>query len=374
LIGFFQSGDIIRMSHEISHNGGHDTSQSTFDNTGKLAAILIGVTAAVAGLLMYHFNPFLNSAASLQGTYIDNLFGVATGFGTVVFVMVQGLLLYSIIRFHRQSDDDDDGPPIRGNTKLEIVWTVIPALVIIFLGILSYQVLVAAERPASDELVVEVRGMQFAWQFYYPDYDITTTELHLPVDRQAHLKLRSNDVIHSFWVPAFRIKKDLLPDRVTETFITPIEEGTYPIVCAELCGAAHAQMRSQVVVESDSSFKQWVSGQGVAVAGGAGSEGAAVDPMTKGRQVFNQNGCNACHALADAGATGQIGPALNTIGTVAGEMVPGQSPEDYIHTAIVNPNEYVVEGYPANVMPSNYGTTISEADLNALVDYLMAQK
>ena len=250
------------MSHEISHNGEHEPSQSTFDNTGKLAAILIGVIAAVAGLLMYWFNPFLNNAASVQGTYIDNLFGVATGIGTVVFVMVQGLLLYSIIRFHRQDGDDEDGPPIRGNTRLEIVWTVIPALVIIFLGILSYQVLVAAERPDPDELVVEVKGFQYAWQFYYPDYDITTTEMHLPVDRQARLKLRSTDVIHSFWVPEFRIKKDVMPDRVTETFITPIEEGVYPIVCAELCGAAHAAMRSQVVVESDSNFRQWVERPG----------------------------------------------------------------------------------------------------------------
>ncbi len=360
------------MSHGISHNGEHETSPSTFDNTGKLAAILIGVISAVAGLLMYWFNPLLNNAASLQGTYIDDLFGVAMGIGTAVFFMVQGLLLYSIIRFHRQADDDEDGPPIRGNTKLEIVWTVVPALVIIFLGILSYQVLVAAERPDPDELIVEVRGFQYAWQFYYPDYDITTSEMHLPVDRPARLKLRSNDVIHAFWVPAFRIKKDVMPDRVTETFITPIEEGTYPIVCAELCGAAHSAMRSQVVVESDSSFKQWVSGQGAAVA--RASEAAETDPMAQGRQVFNQNGCNACHVLADAGAVGQVGPTLNNIGAEAGAMVPGQAPEDYIHAAIVDPNKFVVEGYPANVMPSNYGTTISEADLKALVDYLMAQK
>ena len=360
------------MSHEISHNGEHEPSQSTFDNTGKLAAILIGVIAAVAGLLMYWFNPFLNGAASVQGTYIDNLFGVATGIGTVVFVMVQGLLLYSIIRFHRQDGDDEDGPPIRGNTRLEIVWTVVPALVIIFLGILSYQVLVAAERPDPDELVVEVKGFQYAWQFYYPDYDITTTEMHLPVDRQARLKLRSTDVIHSFWVPEFRIKKDVMPDRVTETFITPIEEGVYPIVCAELCGAAHAAMRSQVIVESDSNFRQWVESQGAAVARAA--EAAETDPMTRGRQVFNQNGCNACHVLGDAGAAGLVGPALDQLGAEAGEIVPGQTGLEYIHAAIVDPNAYVVEGYPANVMPANYGATISEADLNALVDYLMAQE
>jgi cytochrome c oxidase subunit 2 len=360
------------MSHEISHSGEHGPSPSTFDNTGRLAAILIGLTAAVAGFLMYRFNPFLNHSASLQGVYIDNLFSIALGAGTVVFVLVQGLLLYSIIRFHRQPGDDEDGPPIHGNTRLEIVWTVIPAIVVFVLSILSYQALAAAERPSPDELVVEVRGLQYAWQFYYPDYDITSTEMHLPVDRPARLKLRSNDVVHSFWVPEFRIKKDVMPDRVTETRITPIEEGVYPIVCAELCGAAHAAMRSNVVVESDGNFQQWVASEGAAVAREA--EADATDPMARGRQAFNQNGCNACHVLTDANAVGQIGPSLDGIGAAAGELIPGQTAEEYIHAAIVAPNDFVVEGYPANLMPGTYGTSIPEADLEALVDYLLAQQ
>jgi cytochrome c oxidase subunit 2 len=360
------------MSHEISQGDRPAPSPSTFDNTSKLAAILIGVAAAVAGFLMYRFNPFLNNAASVQGVYVDNLFGIATGIGTVVFVLVQGLLLYSIIRFHRQPGDDEDGPPIHGNTRLEIVWTIIPAVVVFILSILSYQVLAANERPAPNELVVEVRGLQYAWQFYYPDYDITSADLHLPVDRQTRLRLRSNDVIHSFWVPEFRIKKDVMPDRVTETLITPIDEGVYPIVCAELCGAAHAAMRANVVVESDGSFQQWVASQGAAVAREA--QAAKADPMAKGRQLFNQNGCNACHVLTDANAAGQVGPALDGIGVGAGAQATGQTVEEYIHASIVAPNDYIVEGYPANVMPGTYGTSIPEADLEALVDYLLAQQ
>ena len=140
-------------------------------------------------------------------------------------MIVQGFLLYSIIRFGREPGDETDAVPVRGNTRLEIFWTVIPALVVVFIGLLSYQVLAEIEQPTADQLTVEVKAIQYAWQFYYPEQDITTTELHIPLDRQVHLKLRSNDVIHSFWVPEFRIKKDVMPDRVTETYITGTESG-----------------------------------------------------------------------------------------------------------------------------------------------------
>jgi cytochrome c oxidase subunit 2 len=104
------------------------------------------------------------------------------------------------------------------------------------------------------------------------------------------------------------------------------------------------------------------------------AEAAATDPMAKGRQVFNQNGCNACHVLADAKAVGQVGPSLEGIGAEAGKLVPGQNAEEYLRASIIAPNDHVVEGYPANVMPGTYGTSIPEADLEALVDYLLAQQ
>ncbi len=131
---------------------------------------------------------------------------------------------------------------------------------------------------------VEVKAFQYAWQFYYPEADVTSTELHIPVDRQIELKMRSNDVIHSFWVPEMRIKKDVMPDRVTETRITATETGSFPIVCTELCGAGHAVMRSQVVVQSDADFRAWLAGQQKAAAEAAAQP---ADPLARGRQVFN---------------------------------------------------------------------------------------
>jgi cytochrome c oxidase subunit 2 len=256
---------------------------------------------------------------------------------------------------------------------VEALWTAIPAGIVVFLAIFSYQILNKMDRLQPDALNVEVKAMQYAWQFYYPDADVTSNELHLPLNRQVRLKMRSNDVIHSFWVPKFRIKKDVLPDRVTEALLTPTELGTYPVVCAELCGASHALMRANLVVQSDSDFRNWLAGQAAAAQQPVGPSEAPSDAVAQGKQVFVRAGCGGCHALSDANAAGQVGPSLDGIGSRAATTVPGQSAEEYIHTAIVKPSEHVVAGYQP-IMPGTYSTTLSETALNALVQYLLAQK
>ncbi len=358
----------------MSHSTHSDTTGDrprAFDAASKLVAGIIGLLAVVAGLVVGLNNPFLTRAASVEGSRIDTLFSITLGMATVVFVIVQGFLLYGIVRFARQPEDESDGLPIRGHTKLEVFWTAVPAIVIVIIGILSYQVLADIERPKQDALVVEVKAFQYAWQFYYPEHDITATELHIPVDRQVLLRMRSNDVIHSFWVPEFRIKKDVMPDRVTETYITGTKLGTYPIVCTELCGAGHAIMRSQVIVQSDADYKAWIASQKTEAE--AATRGTP-DPLAAGRRLFNQYACNACHVLTDARAAGVIGPNLDGIGSRAGSIVPGQSAEEYLRLAIVKPNDHIAEGYPANLMPQDYGLRMSEQDLAEVVRYLLEMK
>lgn len=358
------------MSHApSSHAPGRQP--PAFDTTSRVVAIVIGILAVVAGLVVGFNNPFLRNATSVEGDAIDRLFSLTLGIATVVFVIVQGFLLYSVVRFGRRAGDDTDGPPVHGNTRLEFIWTLVPALTIFFIGFVSYGTLAAIERPQPNALVVEVKAFQFAWQFYYPEFDVTAAELHIPTDRQIHLKMRSNDVVHSFWVPEMRIKKDVMPDRVTETFITATEPGSFPIVCTELCGAGHAVMRSSVVVQSDAAFRAWIGSQNTTAEAAAQ---AASDPLAKGRQVFTNAGCNACHVLADAKAVGVVGPTLEGIGTAAANREPGKSAEEYLHQSIVKPNEFVVEGFPANVMPQDYGQRLSEQDIDALVKYLVEMK
>jgi cytochrome c oxidase subunit 2 len=361
------------MSHESSSQGVSGASRPrVVDAASKVFFVVLGILAVCAGIVMGIWNPFLSNAASVQGTDIDILFGVALGVGTAIFVIVEGTLVYSIVRFAREPGDESDGPPIRGNTTLEVIWTAIPAAIVVFLAVYSYQILSRIDRLKPDALNVEVRAMQYAWQFYYPDADVTSSELHVPLNRQVHLKMRSNDVIHSFWVPQFRIKKDVLPDRITEALITPTELGTYPVVCAELCGAGHALMRSDVVVQSAGDFQNWLEGQTAAKQRPAATPGAA-GAADQGRQIFIRSGCGGCHALKDANATGQVGPSLEGIGTNAASAVPGQTAEAYIRTSILEPAEHVVSGYQP-IMPASYATTLSADELNALVQYLLAQK
>jgi cytochrome c oxidase subunit 2 len=360
------------MSELLSSDSSGHSPQRAFDSTSKLAAFMIGVAAVVGGIAMAVFNPFLTGAASTQGALIDTLFSVTLGIGTAVFIIVQGFLIYSIVRFARQPGDEGDGLPIRGNTRLEIVWTAIPAIVVVFIGAFSYRTLAALDLPQPGEMTVEVKAMQYDWEFYYPDYDVTSKELHIPLDEPVFLKMRSNDVIHSFWVPAFRMKKDVLPDRITETRITGTELGAFPIVCAELCGAGHAIMRSQVIVHSDAEFKQWLASE--AAAGQRRATSASTDPSAHGRQLFTQYGCDACHVLTDAGAAGQVGPSLDGIGSRASTEVPGQSAEDFLRASIVKPNDHIIKSYPPGVMPQDYGQRMSDPDLDALEQYLLMQK
>ncbi|MCX7670374.1 MAG: cytochrome c oxidase subunit II, partial [Anaerolineae bacterium] len=181
------------MSHPTSRNIA-GTKTPVFDNTGKLAAIIIGTTAVVAGVVMGTANPFLRGATSSQGAQIDTLFSIFLGFASAIFIIVQGFLLFSIVRFARAPEDEGEGVPLRGNTKLEILWTTIPALIVVFLATYSYRVLADIDRPRPDQLVVEVTGRQYAWEFYYPDYDLKTSELHIPLGRQVLLKITSADV------------------------------------------------------------------------------------------------------------------------------------------------------------------------------------
>jgi cytochrome c oxidase subunit 2 len=357
------------MSHSANHHAAESQVKS-FDNTSKIAVIVIGTIAAIAGIAMGTVNPFLKNAASSQGILIDALFSVLIGIATAIFVIVQGFLLYAIVRFANTPGDESDGPAIRGNTRLEVLWTVIPALILVGISVLSYRVLVEIDRPAADQLKVEVTGRQFSWEFYYPDYDIKTSELHMPLGRQVNLRLTSADVNHAFWVPEMRIKKDALGGKITDINVTGTELGVYPVLCAELCGAGHALMRSQVVVESDPDFQTWIQAQ---VGAKQRTSAVASDPIAYGRQLYTQLGCNACHKLADANSVGVVGPALDGLASRAGNTVPGQSAGEYVRASIVKPGAYVVPNFPP-VMPGDYSQRMSDKEVDALVNYLLGQK
>ncbi len=256
-----------------------------------LITLLIGMALVLVGLWVGQNINLLPIDASSNAPVYDSLFQVLFSIGTILFLGITGLLLFSLVRFRRRPGDKGDGAAIEGNLPLEILWTAIPAVVVLFIGIYSYDIYermggmtplhdhtsmmsasmtnptqdvstkvwggIGASAAASGALPVEVTAMQFAFIFHYPDSDITSGELHVPVGQPVELRMHANDVIHAFWVPQFRLKQDVIPGQPTVLSFTPTRTGSYPIVCAELCGPYHGGMRSTVVVHDAEAFETW---------------------------------------------------------------------------------------------------------------------
>jgi len=237
---------------------------------------------------------------SVEAEQIDQLWELVFWIATAVFVIVEAALVVSIIRFRARPDDDTEPKQTHGNTRLEIVWTIIPAVILAVIAVPTMRTLFDLREPAEgpDVLTVEVTGHQWWWEFAYPDIVgedgeplVTANQLHIPAGRTTELFMTSADVLHSFWVPTLAGKRDLVPGRTTEIKITPNPEtvGTeIPGQCAEFCGLSHADMRITVFVESDESFDAWTAEQlqpAVVPADG---------PAAAGYETFTQT-CTTCH-------------------------------------------------------------------------------
>ncbi len=278
----------------------------------QIITLLFGVVLTLVSLWYGYNHHLLPTAASKEAVLIDDLFNVLMVISTGVFILVQVALVYIIYRYRRQPGDETDAKYVHGNIPLEIVWTAIPAVIVLALSLYSFDVYeqigglnpmehnhgpgqqevkaspkgnsgiiqagVSSESGgmgdmpmgavlAADETPFEVNvsGLQFAWLFNYAGTEVTSGELHLPVGREALLNITAMDVIHAFWVPEFRIKQDAVPGRTMPIRITATKEGTYPLICAELCGAYHGVMRSEVVVQSQKDYDDWLATQVVAM-------------------------------------------------------------------------------------------------------------
>lgn len=407
-----------------------------------LAIVIVG------SLLVASLAPSLLPAqASVQAQRTDSLFTILLLLGGVVFFLVQGLLLYSVIRFRARPNDVSDGPNIHGNTTLEIVWTIIPAITVVILAILSYVVWQSNSQPVDGINLVEgkpmdvkVYGARYAWSFEYitpeerplaegetlaegqaaPRVNFTTNQLHTYVGQHVKLDMNTKDVIHSFWIPAMRLKQDVMPGKTTELRFDPIATSAgfeymldadgnqvkltpeqaqlskadaeaagltnrftiYRIVCAELCGSGHGQMYAEVVVHEDEAayLENFYKRQVFAALN------PPDDPVLQGEAILKSGAypCSNCHVLNSLGWAGVTGPALNGIGDRAGRRVGGLTGIDYLAQSIHLPNEYLVAGYAAGQMPYfGHGQTapdghspynvMPEKDLQGIIAYLCTQ-
>src|SRR5579864_274199 len=314
-----------------------------------------GIATAVAVLI-----PWLPEDASRERGRIDFVFWFTIGICIMIFAIVVAVLVYSILNFRAKPDDDTDGPPIHGHTGLEIIWTIIPTILVTAIGIVSAIVLAKNDAQGKDVFRVNVTAQQFAWSFSYPEaHNLTSGTLRLPLGRSIELSFRALDVIHSFWVPQFGQKQDTVPGLHTQLHITPDKLGTFPVICTELCGLGHATMRTTAIVMTPAAFNKWLKGQTKAV--------ASPNTATAGAAVFKNQPCGSCHTLTAAGATGKIGPDLDKLPQWAAQAK--QPLQQFIQTSITDPNAYVQPGFPKNVMPPF--SSLPKAQLDALVQYLI---
>jgi cytochrome c oxidase subunit 2 len=223
---------------------------------------VIGVAILIPPALIV---PWFPTNASRQAGNVRTLYDVLLIASVPIFVIVETVVLYSVWKFRmRPGDEDKDGPPIHGNTRLEVLWTALPAALIIGLCTYAYTVLRSNEATKSGELTVNVTERQFAFEFSYPrggGKQVVSSVLYLPVHRPVVFKIRALDVVHSFFVPEFSEKLDAVPGITTTLRVTPTRVGTYPVECTELCGAGHAFMRSTAVVVSGTKFASWLQSQ-----------------------------------------------------------------------------------------------------------------
>ena len=219
-----------------------------------LAIIIGGITVATALLI-----DWIPLQASEQAPRVDGLMWFVVWASCAIFTLVAVVLVYSAWRFRAAPGDESDGPPVHGNTKLEIIWTVVPTILLVVMAVWAYVVLSDNEALASDRLVVNVTAQQFAWDFAYPDGNVGSGDLRVPVGRQVELKMRSKDVIHDFYVKEFRVKQDVVPGITTRLVFNPTRVGTFQVICAELCGVGHGVMRARVVVMEPAAYDAWLA-------------------------------------------------------------------------------------------------------------------
>ena len=203
--------------------------------------------------------PWLPEESSTAANPVDTLYEVLAVVSCYIFAFVVSIMLVSVIHFRRRHNDLSDGEPIHGNTSLEAIWTAIPALLMVGTAIYAGLVLADIEQTKANTQEVNITGQQFAWTFQYQAQNFKAGELHLVKGTPYHFELRAKDVIHSFWVPQFRMKKDAVPGLTTDIRVTPTRYGKYTLICTELCGLGHATMRASIVVEDQAAFDKWAA-------------------------------------------------------------------------------------------------------------------
>lgn len=329
-------------------------------------SVLIVLTTLVLKYLVFGPMFRLPVAASAESGPIDAMFEGHFWMISFLFALIMVLMLYAAVVFRRKPGDETDGPHVHGNTALEIIWTVVPIFAVLGFGIWGAVTLRDLLQEKPNEMVIEVIGKQWEWSFTYPEQEVSSTQLILPINQPILLEMTATDVLHSFWVPEFRVKQDLVPGRTTVLRFTPTEAGNYKVRCAEICGLEHANMLADVRVVDEIEFAAWVEERSMRI------NFAELTPAERGAIWYGPAGdggfgCNSCHSLDGSRV---VGPSwLGLLGSER-QFEDGTSAvanEEYIRSSILYPAQEIVQGYP-NAMPAIYEEQFAEKQAEVLTN------
>jgi len=301
-----------------------------------------------------NFPLFPEQASTLAGK-VDALYFAFLGISTFFGLLVAGLVIYFAIRFRRRSPEEI-GRPEKAGMWMEVTWSVIPLIILLGMFAWGAKVFVEAFRPPGDAVEYFVTAKQWMWKFQHPQGNREINDFHVPLGQPIRLTMTSEDVIHSFFVPAFRVKADVLPGRYTTVWFEATKTGTFHIFCAEYCGAEHSMMRGSIIIMEPADYEEWLSG------------GQPVATLAKtGEQVFAEKTCNTCHKST----AGALGPSLDGVFGTVREFDDGTTTiadENYLRESILEPRAHLVKGFQA-LMPTFQGQ-VDEEELVLLIGYI----
>lgn len=300
---------------------------------------------------------WLPEASSTAAGHIDWAYYFVYYFSVFFFVLVVGVIIYASIRFRRKTPDQK-AKSVPHSLKLEVAWTLIPAAGLMCMFAMGVSGFMKTQVAPGNALEIQVTAQMWNWVFTYPN-GVVSGELIVPKDQPVRMVMSSVDTIHSFWIPTFRVKQDVVPGMYTTIWFEANREGETTLECAEYCGTNHSHMMAKVVVKPAAAFKTWLDNGGTDV---------ALTPADLGKKLFSERGCNACHSTD--GAKG-VGPSLKGVWGHEAEMSDGAKvkvDENYIRESLMNPGAKIVKGFQG-VMPSFEGQ-LTDKDVNGIIAYL----
>ncbi len=306
--------------------------------------------------------------ASNFANQVDGVLWFITWISIVFFVLITILLVYFSFKYKRRTDNDET-PHITGNETLEIIWTIIPSALLMVIFVYGFVVYKDMRTPPGDAVEVSVTAKQWLWVFKYPNGQSTINELYVEHNRPVKMVMRADDVLHSFYVPEFRVKQDVVPGMYTQLWFKPTKVGTYDLFCTEYCGSGHSEMLAKVYVMSPEAFTRWERGGDEEDSGVAA---VAKSPEDLGADLYKNKGCNACHSID--GATG-VGPTFKGLFGKNEPLQDGSTvlaDENYLRESILIPQAKMVAGY-APVMPSFKGL-LKDEEVDAIIAYIKTLK